>query len=96
MRDRRGHGSCAKPLRTRFRTGPTPVLSFTERRTDDNERSAQRNRATESDQAQSAGYALTNTQIDMETSSLCSRLLRVCEIPERRQRLRDLTTLNLN
>ena len=29
MRDRRGRGSCAKLLSTRFRTGPTPVPSFT-------------------------------------------------------------------
>src|SRR5215204_4850432 len=41
--ERRVHGSYGKPHRTRFPTGPTPIVSFTERRKDHEERSTQRN-----------------------------------------------------
>ena len=43
-RERRGRGSYGKPLRTRFPTGSTPVVFLNEKRTDNEERSTQRNR----------------------------------------------------
>ena len=42
--ERRGRGAYGKPPRARFPTGSTPVVFFNEKRTDNEERSTQRNR----------------------------------------------------
>jgi Integrase core domain len=51
-RNEEGVESYGKPHRTRFPTGSTPVVAFNQQRRDHEDRSTQRKRSTESDQAQ--------------------------------------------
>lgn len=58
-----------KTAQNAVRTGPTPVLSFTERRTDDDERSAQRNRALNRIQATTIRNVWPCGERDMATTA---------------------------
>jgi hypothetical protein len=68
-----GRGSCAKPLRTRFRTGPTPVLSFTERGTDNRRAISTRNRALNRIRPTTYRNVLPWGNVDMATTATLQR-----------------------